>query len=152
MKLTKTVLMTASAAVLVMNLTACTPGNNTPGSTLTGAAAGGLIGGLLSRGSGFGIVAGALVGGAAGYIVGRQMDAQDRANMQAAIINTPVDEDARWTNERTNMTYVVTPVENYHSNGMYCRRYKTRIFINGRWETAFGRACKGPNGNWRIMS
>ncbi len=150
----KIILMTALASVLAVNLAGCTPGNNTPGSTAVGAATGGLLAAALTgggRGSGAAIIAGALVGGTVGYMVGRQMDEQDRINMQNAIVNTPDGQEASWTNDRTSVTYVVEPVETYHYEGRYCRRYKTRVRMDGRWRSAYGRACRTHHG-WKIVS
>lgn len=150
----KTIMSATLAAVFTVSLAGCTPGNNTGGATVVGAATGGLVTAALfggGRGSGAAIIAGALVGGTLGYMVGRQMDEQDRINMQNAVINTPDGQEASWTNERTNVTYVVEPVETYHYEGRYCRRYKTRIRMDGRWRTAYGRACRTSHG-WKIVS
>lgn len=146
----------AAAAVLsvaVLGLTGCEPGHNVPGATLVGATAGGLIASQVFHGQGAfaGVIAGALIGGVVGNYVGRYMDRQDRANMQSAIINTPVNSEAEWTNQKTNVTYVVRPVRNYRSNGRYCREYQTRVKIGGEWRKAYGKACRQPDGQWRII-
>lgn len=141
---------------LTVFLSACSPGQNIPGATAVGAAAGGIIGASIFGGSGgsrfAGAAAGALIGGSVGYAIGRHMDQQDRINMQEAIVNTPVNEEASWTNQRTHTTYVVRPVQNYHHNGRRCRRYLTRIQIDGQWHRAYGRACRMPDGSWKIIN
>lgn len=149
----KIILSAALASVLSASLVGCSPGNNTGGATVVGAATGGLLSAALFHGNGSGaaVIAGTLIGGAIGYAVGRQMDEQDRINMQNAIINTPDGQEASWTNERTTVTYVVEPVETYRVEGRYCRRYRTRIRMDGRWRTAYGRACRTPHG-WKIIS
>ena len=146
----KSIIAAVTAAALAASLAGCTPGNNTMGSTAVGAAAGGLLAGALSRGNVAGIAAGALIGGSLGYIVGRKMDQQDRVNMRSAIINTPVNQQATWTNTQTDTTYVVRPVRNYAQNGQRCREYMTKVKIDGQWRSAYGRACKTPSG-WKIM-
>lgn len=139
------------AALAVSAITGCAPGQNTGGATAVGAVTGGVLGGVIGGGSGAGIVAGALVGGTLGYLVGRQMDEQDRANMRGAIFNTPVDSDARWTNRRTEITYVVRPVRQYRERRAVCRVYKTKVRVNGRWRTdKLRRACRYPNGTVRV--
>ncbi len=146
-------LMVGFVAASGFVLSGCTPGNNVPGSTAAGAVAGGLAGGLLFKGSPAGIIGGALIGGIIGNAVGNQMDARDRAYMENAIIVTPIDQTVVWTNEDTGVTYRVTPTRSYYSSGNnYCREYTSRVYINGHWQTAYGRACKAPDGSWRIVS
>ncbi len=150
----KIIISTVTATMLTLGLAGCTPGYNTPGATAIGAAAGGLLGGAVFGGSGGavpGIIGGALLGGGLGYVIGRHMDRQDQANMQSAIINTPVNEQAEWTNQNSHVTYQVRPTRNYHSSGRYCREYQTRVKIGERWKTAYGRACRMPDGSWKIV-
>lgn len=132
--------------------TGCTPGNNVPGSTAAGAVAGGLVGGLLFKGSAAGIIGGALLGGIIGNRIGNQMDARDRAYMQNAIIVTPIHETVVWTNVDTGVTYRVTPTDEYYSSGHYCRSYTTKVYMNGDWQTAYGRSCKMSDGTWRVVN
>lgn len=136
-----------------LSLAACTPGQNVPGSTAAGAIAGGLAGGLLFHGRGqwAGIVGGALLGGIVGDQVGQAMDRRDRLNMQSAIVNTPVGDEASWTNRKTKTTYVVRPVKNYHRGRHYCREFQTRIKVAGKWQQGYGRACRQPDGTWKIV-
>lgn len=147
----KNIMTLAAASTLALGLAGCAPGQNTPGATFIGTAAGGLLGGAIFHGSAAGVIGGALVGGSLGYIMGRQMDRQDRINMQSAIINTPVNQQASWTNAQTNTTYVVRPVRNYRYRGWACREYMTRVKIGGKWKQAYGKACKTPAG-WKIVS
>jgi surface antigen len=129
----------------------CTPENNVPGATVAGAVAGGLVGGLIFKGPA-GVIGGALLGGIIGNAIGNQMDQQDRMRMEAAIVEIPVDETTTWTNVRTGVTYRVTPMREYYYLGDYCREYTSRVNVNGRWETAYGRACQMPDGTWKITS
>src|SRR3989344_2617861 len=73
-------------AVLAVGLAGCTPGDNIPGATLAGTAAGGLLGAALFQGSGawIGVLGGALVGGVIGNFVGKRMDERDQMNMANA--------------------------------------------------------------------
>ncbi len=134
-------------------LTGCTEGNNTGGSALVGAAAGGLIGSQFFHGGGAvaGVIGATLLGGFLGYKVGQYMDRQDQANMRSAIATTPVGDQATWTNPKTNVTYQVKPVRNYNSDGRYCREYQTKVQINGKWQSAYGKACRQPDGSWKIV-
>jgi surface antigen len=46
---------------------------------------------------------------------------------------------------------------NYYDDGYQgyegpCREFSQRVFIDGRRETAYGVACRQPDGGWRIVS
>ncbi len=149
----KLVAVAVSTVCAVSLLSGCTPGNNTTGSTVVGAAAGGLLGAAVFSGPGswIGVAAGALIGGVVGNQVGQYMDRQDKANMQRAISTVPVGQKATWTNSK-DVTYTVQPIKQYHKKGHYCREYKTSIKIDGKWKRAYGTACRKPDGSWKIVS
>lgn len=124
------------------------------GATAAGALGGAAIGGALFHGDNAwaGVLGSAVVGGIVGNMIGKNMDRQDRANMRSAIVNTPVNQQATWTNQKTRTTYVVRPIRNYRSpNHRYCREYQTTITVGGRERKAYGRACREPDGSWRIV-
>ena len=143
----------AFISAISFGLVGCEPGHNIPGSTAVGAVAGGMLGTALFHGHGqwAGIVGGALLGGIVGNQVGQAMDRRDRLNMQSAIVNTPVGKQAEWTNTKTNRTYVVRPVKNYRSGNHYCREFQTRIKVAGKWQQGYGKACRQPDGTWKIV-
>src|SRR3990167_9241037 len=134
------------------DLVSCTPGNNTMGSTAAGALAGGLIGNQIFHGQNAfaGVLAGALVGGIVGNQIGQYMDRQDKINMQSAIVNTPVNQEATWTSDKAGpngqpVTYTVKPVKNYTSrHHHYCREYQTTVTVGGKVQQAYGKACRQP--------
>lgn len=143
--------------VMAFEMVGCTPGNNVPGSTAAGALAGGLIGNQIFHGRNAfaGVLAGALVGGIIGNRIGNYMDQQDRINMQSAIINTPVNQQASWTNTHAGpdgqpVTYTVRPVRNYTYENRYCREYQTTVTVGGKMQRAYGKACRQPDGSWKI--
>ncbi|OGO90617.1 MAG: hypothetical protein A3F10_06810 [Coxiella sp. RIFCSPHIGHO2_12_FULL_42_15] len=139
---------------LSANLTGCAPGQNTPGATLAGAAAGGLLGAAAFHGQGawLGIVGGALVGGLVGSQIGRYMDRQDLANMNSALTNTPPGDRASWTNKKSNVTYTVTPIKEFKSSEHYCREYQTTVTVGGKVQEAYGKACRMSDGQWKIAN
>lgn len=140
-------------ALLAVDMTGCTPGNNVPGSTLVGATAGGLIGSAIFHNTVAGAIGGALIGGVIGDKIGEHMDATDRANMQNAVANVPVGQEAQWTNAKQNTTYTVRPVRNYTSTDhQYCREYQTTVTVNGSVQKAYGKACRQPDGSWKIVN
>ena len=140
-------------------LTPCTPGNNTGGATAMGAVTGGVIASQFFHGNGAaaGVIAGTLLGGMIGNNVGQYMDRQDRINMNNAITQTPVGQQASWTNSK-NVTYQVRPVKNYYTHSTstrkraYCREYQTTVTVNGKEQKAYGKACRQPDGAWKIQS
>ena len=140
-------------AVLSTGLVGCTPGNNIPGATIAGAGAGGLLGAAFFHGSGawIGVLGSALVGGVIGNFVGKKMDENDRARMAQAVTTVPVGQEATWTNKH-DVTYTVRPVRQYRTKRhRYCREYQTKVEIGGRTRTAYGRACRKPDGQWQIL-
>lgn len=156
----KKIALTGLLFISAINLSACTPGNNAQGSTAVGAVTGGLIANQLFSGQNAfaGVIAGALIGGIIGNQVGQYMDRQDRINMQSAIIHTPINQQANWTSNRPGpqgqrITYSVTPTKSYYRDNRrrYCREYRTVVHIGGRRQTAFGRACRMPDGQWKII-
>lgn len=149
MKLIKSVVV---AITLAIALVGCQ--NKQEVGTLSGAAIGGLLGSQFGGGSGkiFTTVGGALVGGLLGGQIGKYMDQQDQMNMQNAIVNTPVNQSATWTNTQTSTTYTVTPTKNFNQNGEYCREYQTTVTVSGKAQKAYGTACRQPDGSWHIVS
>ena len=153
----KYLVMFVSLSLCGAALTGCSPGNNESGATIFGAAAGGLVANkLFGKGDGkvLATMAGAALGGYIGNQYGKYMDRQDRANMQRAITTTPVGQQATWTNQNTQsgpVTYNVRPVRNFHSAGRYCREYQTAITVGGRVKKAYGKACRQPDGQWKIV-
>lgn len=144
---------TALCLVSAFTVAGCTPGNNVPGSTAAGAVAGGVIGSTLFHGSTktAAVVGSALVGAIAGNAYGNKMDEYDKLRMQQAIVNTPPNHAAVWTNQKTNAQYRVVPVRSYQTNGDYCREYQTTVTINGKAEKSYGTACRKPDGTWQIV-
>ncbi|PIZ03808.1 MAG: hypothetical protein COY58_07375 [Gammaproteobacteria bacterium CG_4_10_14_0_8_um_filter_38_16] len=152
-------LLVGALTVMAFDMSGCTPGNNTPGATAAGALAGGLIGNQIFSGKNAfaGVLAGALIGGIVGNRIGNYMDAQDRANMQSAIINTPMNQQASWTSNKEGpngqpVTYTVRPVKAYTSHHRYCREYQTTVTVGGKAQQAYGKACRQPDGSWKIAS
>jgi surface antigen len=150
-------------AVITLNLSSCNHWNKENTGIAVGATTGAALGGLAVAsvssagipgiGGVFpGIIAGGLIGGLIGGVIGHYMDRQDHAYMSQAIITTPVNETASWTNTKTNTTYHVTPIRNYKTtNNQYCREYKTTVVVDDKTTQAYGTACRNPDGSWHIM-
>lgn len=151
-------LLVGALTVMAFDMAGCTPGNNVPGSTAAGAIAGGLLGTAIFHNQVAGAIGGALIGGVIGNRIGNYMDAQDRANMQSAIVNTPMNQQASWTSNKAGpngqpVTYTVRPVKTETVHHRYCREYQTTVTVGGKaQQPAYGRACRQPDGSWKIVS
>jgi surface antigen len=153
----KKMIQVAAVVAVAAGLAGCGPQgmNNQTGGALAGGALGGILGATLFHGDGqvAGIIGGTLLGGLLGSHVGASMDRQDQMNMQRAIVRTPVNQEATWTNNRRHATYTVTPLRNYkNKRGRYCREYDTTVTVGGKKQSAYGKACRKPDGSWQIVS
>jgi surface antigen len=144
------------AAVLV---TGCATVESNPKTTI-GAAGGATVGGLIAAAAGgnpaaiaASVIGGLLVGG----LVGNLLDDRDK-RMQAeaahrALETAPAGQSVAWKNPDNGHAGTVTPTKTYQTaNGTYCRDYQTTVEIEGKQERASGKACRQPDGTWRIAS
>lgn len=157
MKKLALVMMTLST----MALTACETIDTTGHKQLIGTGSGALIGGLLGSkvGGGSGQLwatgAGALLGALVGSEIGQSLDKADmeyasRANYQAH--ESAIGEPVSWNNPDTgNHGQIVPTRDGYSSSGRYCREYQQTIYVGGREQSAYGVACKQPDGSWEIV-
>lgn len=102
------------------------------------------------------IVGSALMGGLAGGYIGHRLD--DRDKQLAAQAAAQAFESNRsgqasvWNNPDSGNSGSITPTRTYQQNGQYCREYKQTIVVGGEPETAYGTACRQPDGTWAIQS
>lgn len=122
-----------------------------------GAVLGGLAGSQVGSGSGqlWATGAGALLGALAGSEVGRSLDKADRIYARQAnerALSAPVGETIAWNNPETGNSGTVTPTrDGYSASGRYCREYQQKIMVDGQEQTAYGTACRQPDGSWEIV-
>lgn len=154
-------LIAAMLAVSMMALTACQStqdwGTKQGVGTLGGAVAGGLLGSQIGGGDGklWATGAGAVLGALVGSEIGRSLDSADRAAMSSANTranNAPLGEAISWNNPNTGNYGTVTPIRDGSTkSGAYCREYQQTITVGGKTEKAYGTACQGADGQWRIV-
>jgi surface antigen len=128
--------------------------NNLLGSAV-GAAAGGLLGSQFGKGGGNTVmtIAGVLAGALAGGYVGRSMDPVDQGCVSRALEHAPTSQTVAWKNPDTNASYWVTPTRTYENGeGLPCREYVTTALIDGKRERVKGRACRQPDGTWKVAN
>jgi surface antigen len=144
------------AAVL---MTGCAAVESNP-KTAIGAAGGATVGGLIAAAAGgnpaaiaASVIGGLLVGG----LVGNLLDDRDK-RLQAeaahrALETAPSGQSVAWKNPESGHSGTVTPTKTYQTaSGTYCRDYQATVEIEGKQERASGRACRQPDGTWRIAS
>ena len=158
-----------TAVALVAALGACSqtgstqPGqfgvNNTTGGTLLGAGLGGLLGSQFGGGSGKALmtVGGVLAGGLIGHSIGTQLDRNDQIAMsrttQTALETGQPQQPLPWRNADSGHSGVVTPGPYYQaSGGQYCREFQQTITVGGETQQGYGRACRQPDGTWKIVN
>jgi surface antigen len=123
---------------------------------LIGAAVGGTAGGLLASSIAKGsdrpaaIVGGVLLGALLGGALADAMDPLDHGCLGQVLEHAPSSGAVRWENPDRDRRYEVTPTRTYQEgSGRYCREYQTTVTIGGRRESAYGTACRQPDGSWQ---
>jgi surface antigen len=132
--------------------------NKTTGGALVGAAAGGLVGSTIGSGKGrlAATAAGVLLGAFAGGEVGKSLDRADQLAMtratQSSLETAPSGRVVQWRNPDTGNHGTITPVRTYQDGErQFCREYQQTIVVGGRSQEGYGRACRQPDGSWRIL-
>ena len=121
-----------------------------------GAAGGGLIGAAANGGTA-GILAGVLLGGLAGGAIGNSLDQEDRRlaqqNAQLALERSKTGQSAAWQNPDSGNSGNITPTRTFQAaDGTFCREYQQTVTVGGEQESAFGTACRTPDGSWQLQS
>jgi surface antigen len=144
------------AGVLAVGLAGCAApgGPRETGGTVIGGVLGGALGSQVGGGSGRTVatVIGALIGANIGANVGRSMDTTDRMRTAQAFETAPTGQPTQWVNPDTRNQYQVTPTRTYERGGAPCREYTMQVMVGGRPDTAYGTACRQPDGSWQVMN
>ena len=126
--------------------------------TILGGVAGAVAGAQVGKGSGrvAAGAAGALMGAFLGNQIGLSLDRADQLAMQQttnhALEKSKSGTAVAWRNPDSGNQGTVTPRPAYKSNnGQYCREFQQTVTIGGKTAEAFGRACRQPDGNWKIV-
>jgi len=127
--------------------------------TLLGGAGGALLGSQFGGGKGrlVGVGAGALLGAIIGNQIGAGLDEQDRRlaelTSQRALEASPSGNSVEWRNPDNGHSGSVTPSKAYRaSSGKYCREYTQTINVGGKQQSAYGTACREPDGTWQVVN
>lgn len=146
-------ILTASLCV-ALGLSACeTAGPKQQSGAVIGAVAGGLIGSQFGSGGGriAAGIGGAIIGGLIGGGIGAELDAQDRASLNAittASIRTGSSRSFR--NAKTGVRGSTKVVQTTTEDGKLCRTVQQNVTMpNGKVSSDTVSGCKGPNG-WSV--
>ncbi|MCF8474788.1 MAG: glycine zipper 2TM domain-containing protein [Emcibacter sp.] len=145
-----------------LTLSACEEGSKQGFGTFLGAIAGAAVGSAIGdNGDGtthfLAVTTGALAGAAIGNSIGKSLDDADRREMernrQIALETYASGQTATWYNPDSGNSGTYRPKPAYQDEvGAYCREYQQTITIGGKTEEAYGRACRQPDGTWKIIS
>ena len=132
------------------------------GGAILGGIAGGLIGSKVGKGRGrkAATFAGAVLGALVGSSIGAQLDERDRLlmgrNTQKTLDRGKTNVAGAWVNPDTGNRGTITPKRTYRvqrgSTTRYCREFQQTITVGGKTERAYGRACRQPDGSWKIVN
>jgi surface antigen len=121
---------------------------------LLGAAAGGLVGSRFGDGRGqlAAVGGGTLLGFLIGGSIGRSMDEVDQNCVGQVLEHAGNGQQISWNNPQTGAQYQVVPTATVQSSdGRYCREYTATSVIGGKNQQTYGRACRQPDGSWKIV-
>ena len=149
---------TTIVALAALALVGCSGGEKEKAGTVIGAGLGALAGAHVGKGTGkmIAVAVGTLAGAALGGEVGKSLDRADRLAMrrstQTALEKNRTGAASAWRNPDSGNRGTVTPTRTYRTGqGQYCREYQQTITVGGKTEQAYGRACRQPDGSWRIV-
>lgn len=140
---------------------ACTSGQGQKqsGGTLIGGGLGALAGSQIGSGKGqlVAVAIGALAGAFVGGEVGKSLDRADKLAMrnstQRALETAPSGQAVAWRNPDSGNSGTIVPQRAVQTeSGQYCREYQQTINVGGKAEQAYGKACRQPDGSWKIVN
>lgn len=148
-----------ACSCLAIALTGCENVNRQDVGMLAGGILGGALGSQVGHGQGrtVAIIGGTLLGGMLGGAIGKNMDDTDRLKMQQALEKNRTNQVSSWTNPDTGTRYEVKPVRTYtrpapSGKPQYCREFLSEAVINGEKQKIYGKACRQPDGSWKVIS
>lgn len=117
-----------------------------------GALTGATIGALTFKNKVSGAAIGAGVGLLAGYLVGNEMDKTDQRHISNALESTPSGQMTEWRNPDTGVHYQARPKPSRRHKGRVYREVELMAQMpNGRTETVYAEAYRGPDGRWHLV-
>ena len=120
--------------------------------TVLGAVVGGAIGSQVGDGGGrtVAIIVGSVLGAVVGREIGDNLDDADRACVGHALELGQIGKSIRWSNERTNVSYLLTPMALAAGDSKNCRRFSLKASSGKKEQKSNGRACRDSSGTWKM--
>ena len=118
---------------------------------LTGSQIGSEKGKLIS------VAVGTLAGAWLGGEVGKSLDKADQAYLERStresLEYSKNGTALSWNNPDSGNSGSVTPKQTFQrADGQFCREFEQTVNVAGKKDTAVGRACREPDGSWKIVS
>ena len=124
---------------------------------LIGAGLGGLAGSFIGDGGGqlVAVGVGTMLGAIMGGEVGKSLDRADKlalAHAQHDALEHGVSgTSTTWQNPDSGHSGEIVPKPAYQqADGTYCREFAQTIVVGGKMESAYGTACRQPDGTWKL--
>ena len=144
--------------IAALLLAGCDGGTKQQMGTVIGAGIGALAGSQIGDGRGqmVAIAVGTLLGSIAGSEVGKSLDRADRLAMaqaqQQALESAPSGSRTAWQNPDTGNSGAIVPQPAFQqADGTYCREFTQTVTVGGETQSAYGTACREPDGTWRLI-
>lgn len=120
--------------------------------SVLGAVVGGAVGSQVGDGEGrtVAIIVGAALGAIIGREIGRDLDDADRACIGHALELGEIGHPVRWSNELSDVDYLLTPAALKAEDPKNCRRFSLQATLDGKARTSHGRACRAEDGTWQM--
>ena len=96
------------------------------------------------------IIIGSVLGGVIGREIGEDLDECDRGCVGHALELAEPGQAVRWSNDRSHVSYVLTPLALSNEDSKNCRRFKLHATGGKKSKTSEGRACRDGDGVWRM--
>ena len=136
---------------MMVSLVSCTGQYNRGQSgAVMGGAGGAVIGQAIGRSTEATLI-GLAVGTMLGYIVGNEMDKQDRQQLNYVYESGVSGQQRSWQNPDSGNSYTVTPQPAVQSSSGPCRKAEIQAVIDGRTETTYSTACRDSSGQWILQ-
>jgi surface antigen len=138
------------ALIFLLALSSCA--NNAQTGALGGAAGGAVLGQVLGHSTGATLL-GAAIGGGLGYMIGNEMDKNDRSRLNNVYERGPSNQRSQWSNPDNGRQYAVTPQPAYQdrNSNRTCRRAEIEAVIDGKRERTYSTACRNEYGEWELQ-
>lgn len=151
----KKTLIATTLAFLTLSVTGCETATKEGVGGVTGAIVGGILGAQIGEGhaTNAAIMFGALAGAMVGSKLGRHLDEHDEARAQIVLEQNRTGVSSHWVNPDSGANITMVPTNTYQNRtGQSCREYQTEVTVGGKREQAYGRACRQPDGSWKIIN